>query len=411
MGYRGQKNCSLTVAALSGVALLTTLIITKRHDHLFVAKRRGDAQANSAPLQSQVINPTPDTHRSPNTLVFLSSHFQNSSRWLRTASILSAQGYQCHLVHLGLGNISKSLVALREYIESVDSQNGTSRVVLFGHSLGGTLAQLYARHPSNNPVSGMVLLASCGIEEKDVRCMRESLFPPAKHEFFSYCVDLLLQNVARSIWLRHKILPKLFCDASEASSTTLTTKLEDNMDSVDLLQYAAIVDCLSDAEAPFLQIEESIGEGEEPATPTNESPKSLTLSSHPSLLPLPTLNLLPENDLLIPKESYYRTSKLWNVESKIVVGQGHNCGDVGWEGSTMGIILDFLRTTTFPFPSRQKPPLSEANSDSSSDSFVNVGAPDDEDGDDIELDFGDLAGATEISDEDAASWRSYFSWS
>ena len=266
--------------------------------------------------------------------------------------------------------------------------------------------------------------------------MRESLFPPAKHEFFSYCVDLLLQNVARSIWLRHKILPKLFCDASEASSTTLTTKLEDNMDSVDLLQYAAIVDCLSDAEgerpratksrphtppnptqptyffsAPFLQIEESIGEGEEPATPTNESPKSLTLSSHPSLLPLPTLNLLPENDLLIPKESYYRTSKLWNVESKIVVGQGHNCGDVGWEGSTMGIILDFLRTTTFPFPSRQKPPLSEANSDSSSDSFVNVGAPDDEDGDDIELDFGDLAGATEISDEDAASWRSYFSWS
>ena len=133
MGYRGQKNWSLTVAALSGVALLTTLIITKRHDHLFVAKRRGDAQANSAPLQSQVINPTPDTHRSPNTLVFLSSHFQNSSRWLRTASILSAQGYQCHLVHLGLGNISKSLVALREYVESIDSQNGTSRVVLFGH--------------------------------------------------------------------------------------------------------------------------------------------------------------------------------------------------------------------------------------------------------------------------------------
>ncbi|GMH70363.1 hypothetical protein TL16_g05393 [Triparma laevis f. inornata] len=198
-----------------------------------------------------------------------------------------------------LGDTSKSLLTLREYIESIDSKNGTSRVIMFGHSLGGTIAQLYAMN--DYPVSGMVLLASCGVEESDVRCMRESLFPSAKHQFFLYCLDLLLSTIARNLWLKRKILPKLFSTTTTtttaAPSTTRTSPLQNpTKDSINLLEFTSVVKCLSDAEAPFLQIEKAIADRS--VTKPSPSPKS---TSNPSLFPLPMLNLLPENDLLIPK--------------------------------------------------------------------------------------------------------------
>ena len=52
--------------------------------------------------------------------------------------------------------------------------------------------------------------------------------------------------------------------------------------------------------------------------------------------------------------------------------------------------------------------LNEAGSDSS-DSFIDVAPDDDSDENDIELDFGDLASQTEISDEDVSTWRSLMS--
>lgn len=74
----------------------------------------------------------------------------------------------------------------------------------------------------------------------------------------------------------------------------------------------------------------------------------------------------------------------------------------------MPLILEFLRTTQFPDPGQRRS-LNEAGSDSS-DSFVEV-APDDDDDDegDIDLNFGDLASATEISNEDVSTWRSLLS--
>ena len=90
--------------------------------------------------------------------------------------------------------------------------------------------------------------------------------------------------------------------------------------------------------------------------------------------------------------------------------QGHNLGDAEWEESSIPYILEFLRTSNFRDPGKRRSLNNESGSDSS-DSFVNV-APDDEveDDADIELDFGDLAAETEISNEDINSWRSLFSF-
>lgn len=142
-----------------GLALTATSLTAT---FLYSSKRSTNLLSTSHRPREITIFPPPPPSLSPHTLIFLSSHYQNSQFWRRTASILSSRGYSCHLIHLELGDTSKSLLTLREYIESIDSKNGTSRVIMFGHSLGGTIAQLYAMN--DYPVSGMVLLASCGVE-------------------------------------------------------------------------------------------------------------------------------------------------------------------------------------------------------------------------------------------------------
>ena len=103
-------------------------------------------------------------------LVLVSSHYQNSRYWLRIAAILASQGYDCHCIDLLPGATEPLLASLRSYVQQLSPQLATQasgerkRVVLLGHGLGGTIAQLYVK--SGAPMSGLILAAPAGCEEE-----------------------------------------------------------------------------------------------------------------------------------------------------------------------------------------------------------------------------------------------------
>ena len=237
-------------------------------------------------------------------------------------------------------------MSLRSYVQQLSPPGGSEehkerkRVVLIGHSLGGAIAQLYAK--SGAPVSGLVLAAPVGVEANDVKCMREKFFGQAESSAFAYYFDVLVRSVARPWWLRSKVLPLLFGPAT--FSTTLATELTSGPAPPGLLSFADDVELLLDGQLPFKCVEESIGENSDADRPPPPSP----------FAPLPTLLLQPENDSLLTKESYDRISQMWEVDSTVVPNQGHNIGDVEWEESSMPLILEFLRTTQFPDPGHRR---------------------------------------------------------
>lgn len=217
------------------------------------------------------------------SVVLLASHFQNSRYWLRIAAILASQGYDCHCVDFLPGSTETLLASLRSYVQQLSPQPAfqgseeRKRVVLLGHSLGGTLAQLYAK--SGAPVSGLVLAAAAGVEANDVRLMREKFFGQAEGSAYTYYFDLLARSVARPWWLRSKVLPLLF--GPSTFSTMLASELNNGPASPGLLSFADDVDLLLDEQLPFKCFEESLCESSDLDSPPPSSP----------LAPLPTLLL------------------------------------------------------------------------------------------------------------------------
>ena len=48
------------------------------------------------------------------------------------------------------------------------------------------------------------------------------------------------------------------------------------------------------------------------------------------------------NDRIMPRAQSNKVASAWGVEPTVVVGQGHQFGDAGWEESVMAPLRDFL---------------------------------------------------------------------
>ena len=280
------------------------------------------------------------------------------------------------------------------------------------------LHQAYAKS-AGSVCDGIVLVAPCGVEEHDVRRLMELFYPHFREGFLASVIDLVLRCFIRSLWLKERIFPLLFNGSQGSIPPTSKTSLASvDGEPASLLDFAWAVDCMSNHEEEFWIVKEGLKH----AAPELKSSKRV-----------PALVLVPENDCLIPKESSFRTAKMWGVDGVVLAGQAHNVGDDGWEEASMQPLLSFLRETDFS-AEREDRRGGDGDSAGSSESFVDVSGDgdsegpnvrdegsqevrrsrndddddDDDDDNDINIDFGDLAAETEVTEEEAATWASTF---
>ena len=222
---------------------------------------------------------------------------------------------------------------------------------------------------------------------------REIFFPNLEDGVLNYVIDLVWRNLFRAQWIEKRLRPLLF--ASATSRTSLTEEKGASA-SVALSEFFVKTECMRKWDFEFREIEASL--------PSFQSSLPSHLSQPGAKRP-DALVIEAGNDEVVTKASYFNTAKIWRADRRIVQGQGHNMGDEGWEEGVVGAILDFLDKGADPDGERS----SGFDSGESSDSFVNLDAPnqDSDDENDIHIDFGDLAGETEVTDEEAHSWGAY----
>ncbi|GMI45695.1 hypothetical protein TrCOL_g12959 [Triparma columacea] len=316
-------------------------------------------------------------------LIFIGS-YQNVMYWRRIVAVMCSKGFECHCLTLP-GSMTAKVGRVSSYISS---NLASTPPVIFGHSLGAITAQGYASD-STNPCGGLILIAPVGFAGDEVRKVREIFYPNLEDGWFNYVVDFVWRNMFRSRWVEKRLMPLLF-----TSLTSRTNLTEERGLSVGLSEFFVKTGCMRKWDLEFREVEASL-----PSFLSSlPSPRSPLGAKRPGALVIEA-----GNDEVVAKASYFNTAKMWSADRKIVPGQGHNMGDEGWEEGVVGAILDFLEKGTGG-PAGEL--SSGFDSGESSDSFVDLDAPnqDSDDENDIQIDFGDLAGETEISDEEAQSW-------
>lgn len=305
--------------------------------------------------------PRHGTQSRPHPLIFLAGSGQKADVWRGRMESLAAEGYECHAIDFSqtgcyFTSYGEQMNRLHDYcLNHLDG-----RPVLIGHSQGGMKAQHFllaangdAALPRECSVCAMVLMASP--EPSFVRAILDinahliSTTGIAK-TLLAGALGMLYFDVAAFVFgggpWRHELGMYKALFSEQTSRTTLTSA--HGLTDARVAQHAEAegaatggLDLATWASAYLVDHDPAVFDLG--MIPHVRSPAEALAANGCQVL-----HMVSADDRIVPRRQSQKVAAMWQVPELVISGQGHQCGDAGWERSVMGPLRSFLDALESP---------------------------------------------------------------